>query len=76
MVKISQFTREKDSYVYVENGSKNYSRTSTRIANKVVPVYARPESHPRRLVYLRMTFSIADQQRSPSSLECGTNVQQ
>ena len=30
-LKISQFKREEDSYVYVENGSKNCSGTSTRI---------------------------------------------
>ena len=55
-LKISQFKREKDSYVYVENGSKNCSGTSTRITNKVVPVYARPESRPRCLVYLLDTY--------------------
>ena len=38
--------------------NKNYSGTSTRIANKVVPVfmYVRPESHPRCLVYLLDTY--------------------
>ena len=53
-LKISQFKRqsENDSYLYVENGSKNCSGTSTRVANKVVPVYACPNSHPRCLVYL------------------------
>ena len=55
-LKISQFKREEDSYVYVENGSKNCSGTSTRIANKVVPVYSRPESIPRCLVHLLDTY--------------------
>ena len=42
--------------MYVENGSKNCSRTSTHITNKVVPMYAHPESHPRCLVYLLDTY--------------------
>ena len=38
-------------YVYVKNRSKEYSMRSMRIANKVVPVYACPESHLRCFVY-------------------------
>ena len=53
-LKISQFVRSEqpDSYNYIENGSKNITGVSTKIANKVVPVYSSPEAHPRCLVYL------------------------
>lgn len=42
--------------MYVENGSKNCSGTSTHIANKIVPVHARPESIPQCLVHLLDTY--------------------
>ena len=52
--KVSQLKRSSDPdwYTYIENGSTNQSGTDTRVANKVVPVYAQIESHPRCLVYL------------------------
>ena len=43
-LKNSQFRREKDSYVYVENGSKNCSGTSTRIAASMITDHAIPLS--------------------------------
>ena len=90
-LKISQFKcqSENDSYLYVENGSKNCSGTSTRVANKVVPVYACPNSHPRCLVYLldiyleklpawakEKDISIADQPNYSRRRECGMKIQQ
>lgn len=53
-LKISQLKRSRDGdcYTYTENGSKNRSGTDTRVANKVVPVYAQPERRPRCLMYL------------------------
>ena len=57
-LKISQFVHssEPDCYTYVENGSKNQSGSNPKQANKVVPVYACPESRPCCLVYLLDTY--------------------
>ena len=52
-LKHSQFKRsfDPDCYTYIENGSKNYTGVNA-VENKVVPVYATPESKPRCLVFL------------------------
>ena len=50
-LKISQLTRysNPDRYEYTENGSKNHSGAfcQLRVENKVVPIYAQPESGDR-----------------------------
>ena len=53
-MKCSQLVRSSnpDSYTYVENGSKNNTGANPSEANKVVPVYADPQSCPRCLIYL------------------------
>ena len=49
-LKLSQLVRssEPDCYTY----TKTISGTNPKLANKVVPVYAQIEAHPRCLVYL------------------------
>ena len=53
-LKPSQFVRssDPDRYTYVEQGSKIRSGFNPKEVNKVVPVYACPDSCPRCLVYL------------------------
>ena len=55
-LKPTQFKRaqDPDRYTYIENGSKNYpgSFSGKRDDNKIVTIYANPESQPRCLVYL------------------------
>ena len=53
-LKQSQFARshDPDCYTYIENGSKNKSGVNLKQPNKIVPVYAVPDSRPRCLVYL------------------------
>ena len=41
-----------DCYTYVESRSKNKSGSNQKAANKIVPVYASPESGPQCIVYL------------------------
>ena len=55
-LKISQFVRshEPEMYTYTERGSKNRSGclAQLNLENKVVPIHATPQHHPRCLVFL------------------------
>ena len=59
-LKRSQFVRSysPDSYMYVENGSKNRSGINSKETNKIVPIYASEESIPHCLVYLLDTYFV------------------